>query len=843
MPAFGVVTVQSRSRREATKAVVSSASASSGTFAFATVTKVTDSRGIMPSQAIVEIRAKDLPRELFPNGVTMATGEPFGPTALKFFSRVRITAGRSELFVGNLVKRRDFGDQNTLVLEYWDDRVLLAKLPIRGAWVYDAYADEAKFIPRYIVRMNPFGYWNCTLAKVSGAPWKVPLFTTLAQRASGKGKNGESVFGEESEVGECIPWTQEHAARYVWWSATAPKPTYYKGNYKRLDSSRLHWPGNQVSFTDPDMWRAMPDTTLHAKSHLRALCEILEQKGSHDVALIPEGGNAQRNTLIFVGRTAATGVHKRIDLQTAGRASDIRTAFSFTTELDASDLATSVLVEGSTPKIESEFLYVQGSSTNTIRPSWTDNEYSDWRKIIRGDGGDGTHATVLSKRGQFGGARVVMDGTNGNPKVEKNSSESVKLAWQHYPNVIRYWQLVSDPGDSGFSTIEQVLKGVGSVFTGAPFLFMPRAPLPDQLQHWFESGNDQRGLIQLPWRIQLDEDGTGTNYHEITSNAGLRIRADGIFVFDGLVEVIAGPDANDLLYRSTFDIFDPPATVQLKAMKLNIALQHDTRIQGVAELTDTFLDPAVLGENGLQHYVFNPESYREWHQVGSRPAANSSFPKITEAGSDPVPLTRLLHRESSQASSHAAGRLKDKGRLKGAETWSLIGIRPDYRSGDFITGVNLVGEKQALSAVAGIEQGARAERDAAWAELDPEDSIETMQEAFTAYQGVWGSAIENAQGTFSEAFNQMNAAIQGLFDAFNAALGGAGTVADGLAAASTLNNNVNGALSQAAERVGGLTGGGSSSGSGGGVEIGVNRPVARVVYDFEAQATHVVTGT
>lgn len=92
------------------------------------------------------------------------------------------------------------------------------------------------------------------------------------------------------------------------------------------------------------------------------------------------------------------------------------------------------------------------------------------------------------------------------------------------------------------------------------------------------------------------------------------------------------------------------------------------------------------------------------------------------------------------------------------------------------------------------EAAARATRDAAWDALSPLDPISSMQAAFTTYQNTFATAMRNAQSTLGTAIAQTQSFFQAAFDAFNTALSGGGTVADGLTQAGRMDRALDGAM-------------------------------------------------
>lgn len=91
------------------------------------------------------------------------------------------------------------------------------------------------------------------------------------------------------------------------------------------------------------------------------------------------------------------------------------------------------------------------------------------------------------------------------------------------------------------------------------------------------------------------------------------------------------------------------------------------------------------------------------------------------------------------------------------------------------------------------EEAARTARNAAWAELDQGGAASTAQGIFDAYRSTFATAFDNAQNTFATAINQVAEFFEAAFDAFQAYLSGAGTVADVVGESGKLDNGIDGA--------------------------------------------------
>ena len=201
MPAFAELTTSSQVELSAAGAVVTSLTPGGGgnCFDYAQVLRIEHSGGIIPGKAFISVRNLSAPDE---NGlVTLQNSGPLAPNNLKFWSRIKIISNGATVFIGALMKRRDSISGNSVLLEYWDDRWLLSKIPVRGCLrVYDNYSQSVKFLPRYICRTNPGGYKNCTRAGSGPAQSDLYVFCEIPERARQTLCNDQNV-GEDADSG------------------------------------------------------------------------------------------------------------------------------------------------------------------------------------------------------------------------------------------------------------------------------------------------------------------------------------------------------------------------------------------------------------------------------------------------------------------------------------------------------------------------------------------------------------------------------------------------------------------------------------------------------------------
>ena len=124
---------------------------------------IENTAGTVPGKAILRFMPEAI------NG----TFEASSPNTLKaydnyiiplFGSRISVVTPDATLFTGHLMRREDNGGADSLLFTAYDDREMLAKIPVRGAVVRDEHKTgtvyEAKFLSRYETTCNPNGLWN-----------------------------------------------------------------------------------------------------------------------------------------------------------------------------------------------------------------------------------------------------------------------------------------------------------------------------------------------------------------------------------------------------------------------------------------------------------------------------------------------------------------------------------------------------------------------------------------------------------------------------------------------------------------------------------------------------------
>lgn len=708
MPAAGTEEVVVNAERTAVMPIVRFLSGGGAGLRGGQVLKIEDSAGITPSKAWISIRNTQLDQNSY--AVSLVDND-LAVNKLKMGSFVRITHDGEDLFVGAIVKRTDTGNDQ-IILECWDDRWLLAKIPVRGCLVYDPANEDVIFVPRYICRTNPNGFNNCTLVEgVGDSDGRIPVFTALAEAGTlGKSSDADEATGEaNAEQGIAIPWTPERFLQYLrlfshFDPSAFDSKNYYKQDIRRLDSRLTTWLPGDVNFPGAEMRKKMPDIIFQGMSLLGAIVKTLDVSGEYGLWMLPQDKKCR---VCFYPRSLRQndgGNQQDIPLQRSGPALDLNTAFDYSAFTDASETCTGVLVEGASPKMEAEFKYTNTPAEDALIKAWSAAEETDYFAIIKGNN---TWASVLEKPGDFGGKRVLMDGTNdaaGNPtpRIPARTNAAVTLARQHYPKVFRAMQLVANP--TTIPMYHTIMKGVDDAYENVPILNISRPPQLEQLQPYRDDGNDVRGWLRYPFRIQITGTDTDNVWHDVGPNNGLRVTADGLIWFDGLTD---NDGLSDRIYTNQLRLNDI-TPVKLKKIKINCAIPLDCRMKSTAfelfdggtedpndiydQLNEDLVNLAGTGaRSSLQHYVFAPDSYRQEEQINSYPAAHKEYKNPTGGtnadGSDrydTAPLARVLHTDAVRIDGHAKRRFKDKVRFKKTQKWRMIGIRSEYRAGYYI---------------------------------------------------------------------------------------------------------------------------------------------------------------
>jgi hypothetical protein len=706
MPSFSVSSIAAISEMDAIPGIAKAISTDAA-FEYAEVIRVEQSVGIDPGKAWIVIRNVASVDEAA-GSIILNDGSVISEKTLKYYSRVRITARGDTVFVGSLYKRRENIQAQSVTFEYWDDRYLLQKIPLRGALVYDSEAATVKWLTRYSPHFNPNGMRNCTqvgaaelgIAGFSGSAY---VFTELAEQGDAA-TSPYQLIGNESNrsAGVALFWTPDRVCSYLRLFASIDlsndNPFHARAGQPRLDSTKLLWPEFTFSGSgdEDDFCKSkVGDMNFTGKTVLNAIVQALTVTGEYDLGVQYDGGEIP--SLIAVATSSLSANKKELTLQISGAASGMDKIYDGVVETNAADVCTGVAVDGQPPLIESEFQYTQadsvhnitGDSSDHLFPAWTgDEEYFFMRIIVKGEDA-------------FGRRIKNSDGT----LLATYSTAALQMARITYPKVFRAFHLRG-------SNLDTILDGVNGALQGFERITSFKALWDRQLQPYFEEESGvnkvRRGRIRLDIRVQLTSVQASSNgiYHDVPFNNGLRITDDGLIWFDGLTDDIGIDNIYTGLLRNTA-LTDPAllshsAYPKLKRIKLNAAIYHDTRVSNSEALgvfnphkVAAVLDESVLpshgnGEGTLLGYVLNPEGFREEHQVNSSPCHTNAFLVANGGGNDnaviglATPVNHVLHSDAEELRKYAKRKLKDMSKLKKSFKFDLIGIRPDILAGDYI---------------------------------------------------------------------------------------------------------------------------------------------------------------
>lgn len=695
MPAFGVEATVGDNEMPAVQPFVK---INKSTCPYVFCAAIEDSGGVVPSKAMIRYGSNTLdisaPNTLNKKDWPWTRG-----------SKVEIYNGDSDyMFRGLLVRRHDQGEYDSVMWEAWDYRHLLNFIPVRGCLVYDPTDDEVKFIPRYVTRFNPGGNWNCIGATINGVVY--PVFSTV----SDIGKTYQSpdqVFSASTELA-ITAWTPRRALQYLQLLSTIEESTI-KGakspEWRSLSNSpNLEWPVDSLNISSVDLSQAydpldrkLADITIQGGTMANAIAQVLKAVGTHGLGIRHD---SDKSRLFFYPKQIAQpedgNDRLQINLFRSGEVDDVNTAFDFEVYDDVTELAESVLVEGSIIHVESEFEYDPDNPTTcTIQPEWTALEQTAFLTGIKGTDVSGTrYATYPKVQGDTDTtAFLTADGSGGNLKVLAGSDEAVKLLRRCFPRVFRCFSI-----SSANAWTAGIMKGIDNIYEGAelyPYLKIPRGVLLEQAQYFTENFN--RLLEKLPVRVKVKTAGVDdAKGHDVTEATGLRVTPDGRIWLEGLCDTIDGQV--DCIYEPALQSIVEDSTLsnwKVKKFQLNARIPLDFRVQGYGFLDgkDRALDSALARELGgpLMQYVDSPDAYVEEHQKNSTPGPNKEYyqddDKLT------APLNRYLPpgSEVTHAEFAAQRKLATVGAPRKSSTWHMVGIRPEYRAGLWVQKIKMIG--------------------------------------------------------------------------------------------------------------------------------------------------------
>jgi hypothetical protein len=539
--------------------------------------------------------------------------------------------------------------------------------------------------------MNPKGFGNCILLN-AGSSFCTPVFTDVARR------NALALADLNGRAGLTTFWTVQFAMQYLWWwLASGGAWTAPWDDLPSLDPDKIVWPVESLGVFDcPAGQTILPDLDMNGWSALAVLDKLLDVSGDFGLQLTPGDGVSVLGFYAKRPQNNEVDNGHVLDLQRSGPAADIKTLYDFLAETDYSDAITNLVVEGAPFEIEAQFVFSGTEGTDTLEPAWDAAEEAEFRAIVAGND---VYASVLTDPAS-GSGRTLMDGggSPARPLIYTRVREAVQLAREHCPRAFRAFRL-------RYQNLATILAGYSSAFSAwsGQVLHRYRAILEEQLQLMLTAAGEQTDT-PYPVRIQVSAHGANA-FHQVLANAGLRVTADGTIWFDGLTDEQA---SGDNVYSGSFLI--SPSGVAVKDIRLNAVITHDVRVRKVLSLSDSSggADPNRIGAElddtvkvkgrGPTKYILaagkepsaveqlGKAGYRVQHQVTSNPTQNESL------GGAPLPLSRVYRDDTADLNAHAARRFKDAAKVKKAQKWVLIGIRPEIRAGHWLHKIAFVGE-------------------------------------------------------------------------------------------------------------------------------------------------------
>lgn len=697
MAAAGNVGGESNLDLQATRATVE---INGGPVANAYCLQVEDSTGACPGKAIIQIMGVD--SDTFGNITLNATSQKW-----LFGARVVVKCDYDTIFLGSLIKRRDQGQPNTVILEAWSDMWLLSRIPVRGCFVWDSKDGVVKFIDRMPMRVNPNGYNNCIIA-----PWQgnTPVFAAYAEQGAAWDDKDYDTFWDPYKISA---WTPKKLLQYMCAAANATTSTAgVNSTYRTLaNSQRLEWGVDSVNFTsDQSMDLKLPDHSFQGQTMLRCVMEALEMSGDFGVRTNPSGG--EKSSIEFFSNVKEYATDPiDLNLQRGGDVADPTTAYDFELDEDCSNTSESALGQGASIRIEGEFtnpggILTQAEDNSTFKRSWDYDEEIAFNRIINGWDHSSLHKDGLvppsppeyckypkkipdKTAGEtwMGVEWILADGqqdrslvyVNGAPSGSGGGGNSLSFARSILPRVWRAFEI-----NGSESRTNGPLKGYNSEFLSTsdyPMLNnIPRPVMKEQLQYYIDQ-NKRR--LNFPIRIQVNP---GNGYHDVSAQSGLRIDSEGVIWLDGLTDENGA--GSDRIYTGSLQT--RPQSCILKPMKVNLAAYMDQRLTVEVRQSSGEIDGQLGTDLGgpLQVYIDSPEGYRLDEQVDSYPAAQESY-----VGTNiNAPLTTKMRNDYDRLTTHVTRRGRLSKLIKRMSSWYLVGIQPNIRAGKFVHQISTSGQ-------------------------------------------------------------------------------------------------------------------------------------------------------
>jgi hypothetical protein len=618
----------------------------------------------------------------------------------KFGSRIMVKSDGDILFLGNMMYRHDHGSSDSPMWIALDDKWILSRLPIRGAFVYDpleTQGNPVKWCSRFTPFMNPNGMWNCVGYDTGSGV--TPLFYPYAEARP-------TLLNETFTAlaaGQLTAWSPRRSLQYLQYAATTDSPAGWVSSrhWRQLSrSQRIDWPAGGIDYADGTHGNGGLDpldsklqaTDLSTKNMLEAVCGILKHAGTHDFGMEVQGSTSR---VSFYPRDGS-GEGCNILVRRGGRVAESNIAIDFDMHEDATGVAESVIVEGSPVKVELRVTYRPDdasddgppavASTNTLDPAWSEQDEQYFKTVIWGgplpDSLPGTHGTYAKIPATPGAEPTVdCDGSGGNPLIYPLTTGAIAMARQLYPNVYMEFTINTSLLDA---------SPAASPFSGPSNEFQDRSEYP-VIKSSRPSYQEQLSKLDLgttlqaryPVRIEVDACTIGQDPPAaadwcdapflngfLSSPTTIRIQ--------GLTENAEGQDF--CLYGGSLKT--APWEITRRGVRCNIAIPLDHRVEGYAEVNaQSSIDSSLSAELGgrLMLAELNPSFTHEY--------AYNSYPKPDSAAA----VNGDIENSTLDAQA-AAKRLLSLNKLpEKRSNWTFPGIRLDYTPGKWVRRIRVIG--------------------------------------------------------------------------------------------------------------------------------------------------------
>ena len=623
--------------------------------------------GLHPSEAHIVVRgasADATPADTFAPADTSALHH----TALKGFSRVRVTRGEDILFLGRLKRRAELMG-GELRLTAWDGRWTLAGLRMRGCIVWDPEADEGeelKYVHALPLRFNPEGRGNCLEAEIEGCAYPVPLFAPRA------------VLGAETDgyAGDVVLWTPLRILRYLRFALLCETFTTDYPWLPRLDAGNLNWAEDTLDdasdiVADELAAEQAPDVTLQGQTASACIQRACELAGAWTWWTSPAGDYPE--AIELVGTLPQESDTLRLPVQRGGLADYPETVYACALTRDYEETVTQARCEGAPIEIEASLATGEGGA---LEQAWTQEELEDFLEMIDGQDDNGTRY-ALDANGD------LMDGSDdAHPTILARTAEAVALARRAYPHVLRAYRFAwtTDAADT-------VLQGVSASLPGRDKCrLLARAIAERQNQQLYSPSRDEYLDDVYPVRVEVL---SGAEWRDAPLNSGLRVDSDGLIYLDGLTDDQGEP--GDRVYDGVLasgSVLD----VTPRDVRLNAVIRHDLVVSSGSaldvydprDLTDEVTADVQADGVGPQYYAEDRRNWQRHDQVASQPVSGDAIDATS------LPVTRYYRDDTGRCTSHAQRRMAQLACPRRELVARLIGLQPQWTPGQRLIGLDLL---------------------------------------------------------------------------------------------------------------------------------------------------------